>query len=70
MSPTAKALYAQLAKALGVADVPADANGIVHLTVGDDGRVVLVPEDALHADADGAGRRAARRRSTAARCSG
>jgi hypothetical protein len=46
MSPTAKALYAQLAKALGVADVPADANGIVHLTVGDDDRVVLVPEDA------------------------
>ena len=46
MSPTAKALYAQLAKTLGVADLPADANGIVHLTVGDDGRVVLVPEDA------------------------
>jgi len=31
---------------VGVADVPADANGIVHLTVGDDDRVVLVPEDA------------------------
>ena len=46
MSPTAKALYAQLAKTLGVADLPADANGIVHLTVGDDDRVVLVPEDA------------------------
>jgi len=46
MSPTAKALYAQLAKTLGVADVPADANGIVHLTVGEEGRVVLVPEDA------------------------
>ncbi len=46
MSPTAKALYTQLAKALGVAEVPADANGIVQLTVGEDGRVVLVPEDA------------------------
>jgi hypothetical protein len=46
MSPTAKALYTQLAKALGVAEVPADANGIVHLTVGEEGRVVLVPEDA------------------------
>jgi hypothetical protein len=46
MSPTAKALYTQLAKALGVAEVPADANGIVHLTVGEDGRIVLVPEDA------------------------
>ena len=46
MSPTAKALYTQLAKALGVTEVPADANGIVHLTVGEDGRVVLVPEDA------------------------
>ena len=42
MSPTAKALYAQLAKSLGVAEMPADANGIVHLTVGEDGRVVLV----------------------------
>jgi hypothetical protein len=29
-----------------VTEVPADANGIVHLTVGEDGRVVLVPEDA------------------------
>ena len=46
MSPTAKALYAQLAKSLGVAELPADANGIVHLTVGEDGSVVLVPEDA------------------------
>jgi hypothetical protein len=46
MSPTAKALYTQLAKALGAAEVPADANGIVQLTVGEDGRVVLVPEDA------------------------
>jgi len=46
MTPTAKALFTQLAKALGVPEVPADANGIVHLTVGEDGRVVLVPEDA------------------------
>jgi hypothetical protein len=46
MSPAARTLYDQLAKALGVAEVPADASGIVHLAVGDDGRVVLVPEDA------------------------
>ena len=46
MSPSAQALYAQLATALGVEAVPADAQGIVQLDVGDDGRVVLVPEDA------------------------
>jgi len=46
MSPAAKTLFAQLAKALGVAEVPADANGIVHLDVGDDGHVVVIPEDA------------------------
>ena len=46
MSPNAQALYAQLAKALGVPTVPADAQGIVQLNVGDDARVVLVPEDA------------------------
>jgi len=46
MSPTAQALYTQLAKALGVATIPADARGIVQLDVGDEGRVVLVPEDA------------------------
>lgn len=46
MSPAAKTLFDQLAKALGVAEVPADANGIVHLQVGDDGQVVLIPEDA------------------------
>jgi hypothetical protein len=46
MSPSAQALYAQLAKALGVESIPADARGIVQLDVGDDGRVVLVPEDA------------------------
>ena len=46
MSPTAQALYTQLATALGVEAIPADAQGIVQLDVGDDGRVVLVPEDA------------------------
>ena len=46
MSPPAQALYAQLAKALGVDSIPADARGIVQLDVGDEGRVVLVPEDA------------------------
>ena len=46
MSPSAQALYAQLAKALGVDAVPADAQGIVQLDVGDEGRVVVVPEDA------------------------
>lgn len=47
MSPSAQALYAQLAKALGVETIPADAQGIVQLDVGDEGRVVLVPEDAF-----------------------
>lgn len=46
MSPSAQALYAELAKALGVDTIPADAQGIVQLDVGDDGRVMLVPEDA------------------------
>lgn len=46
MSPSAQALYAQLATALGVDSIPADAQGIVQLDLGDDGRVVIVPEDA------------------------
>ncbi|MCE9659857.1 MAG: CesT family type III secretion system chaperone [Burkholderiales bacterium] len=46
MSPSAQALYAQLAQALGVEAIPADAQGIVQLEVGDEGRVVIVPEDA------------------------
>ncbi len=46
MSPSAQALYTQLAKALGVESVPADARGIVQLDVGDEGRIVIVPEDA------------------------
>jgi len=44
MSPSAQALYAQLAKALGVESVLADARGIVQLDVGDEGRVVIVPK--------------------------
>jgi hypothetical protein len=46
MSPSAQTLYARLAKALGIDTVPADAQGIVQLDVGDAGRVVLIPEDA------------------------
>src|SRR5436190_21130615 len=46
MSPSTQTLYNQLAKALGVAAIPADAQGIVQLTVGDDSTLVLVPEDA------------------------
>jgi len=46
MSPSAQALYAQLAKTLGVDAIPTDAQGIVQLNVGDEGRVVIVPEDA------------------------
>lgn len=46
MSPSAQALYAQLAKALGVKEIPADAQGIVQLAVGEGGIVVIVPEDA------------------------
>ncbi len=46
MSPSAQALYTQLAKAIGVPEIPADANGIVQLTVGEGGTVMLVPEDA------------------------
>ena len=47
MSPSAQTLYAQLAAALGIAAIPANAQGIVQLDVGDDGRVVIVPEDAF-----------------------
>jgi hypothetical protein len=46
MSPSAQALYVQLAKALGVPAIPADAQGIVQLAVGEGGTVVIVPEDA------------------------
>lgn len=46
MSPSAQTLYTQLAKAIGVPEIPADANGIVQLNVGEGGTVMLVPEDA------------------------
>lgn len=49
MSPQAQALYKELAQALGVAELPADANGTVQLTITKDdeeGSVVLIPEDA------------------------
>jgi hypothetical protein len=46
MSPSAQALYGQLAQHLGVDAIPADPHGIVQMNVGDDGRVVVVPEDA------------------------
>ena len=46
MFETTQALYAQLAKALGVKAIPADAQGVVQLSVGDDSTLVLVPEDA------------------------
>src|SRR3954471_11959169 len=46
MSPSAQALYAQLAKAVGVDAIPTDGQGIVQLNVGDGDRVVIVPEDA------------------------
>lgn len=46
MPHSAQALYTQLAAALRVERIPADAQGIAELEVGDDGRVVVVPEDA------------------------
>jgi hypothetical protein len=45
MLESTQALYAQLAKALGVPGIPADAQGIVQLSVGDDSTLMLVPED-------------------------
>ena len=45
MVESIETLYAQLAKALGVDAIPTDAKGIVQLSVGDDGTLVLVPED-------------------------
>lgn len=46
MFDTTKALYADLARALGVAKIPADERGVVQLTIGEDASVVLAPEDA------------------------
>jgi hypothetical protein len=40
-----RALYAELAKELGVASLPIDANGGVQLSVGDDITVVMYGED-------------------------
>jgi hypothetical protein len=40
-----QALYDDLAKALGVATLPADANGGVQLTVGENSSVVMFAED-------------------------
>jgi len=45
MFDTTQTLYTELAKALGVPAIPADKQGIVQLSVGDDGSLVLVPED-------------------------
>ena len=42
-----RALYAELAKALGVASLPPDENGGVQLTVGDDITVVMYGQDDL-----------------------
>jgi hypothetical protein len=40
-----QALYAALAKTLGVATLPADENGGIHLTVGENSTVTLFAED-------------------------
>lgn len=45
MADTVTALYAELAKALGVDNILADEHGVVQLTVGDDNTMVLAPED-------------------------
>jgi hypothetical protein len=45
MFETTKALYVQLAKALGVSSIPADAKGLVQLDVEEDSTLALVPED-------------------------
>lgn len=46
MYDTTRTLYAELAKALGVDTIPADARGVVQLTIGEDGdSMVLAPED-------------------------
>ena len=46
MQDSIQALYDQLAKTLGAESVPADANGIVQLDVGEASRVMMIPEDA------------------------
>jgi hypothetical protein len=47
MFPRTQALYAALAKTLGVDSLPADANGGVQLTIGEASSVVLFAEDAF-----------------------
>jgi Tir chaperone protein (CesT) family len=46
MHESIQKLYAELAKELGVDTIPADANGIVQLTIGENSTLVLVPEAA------------------------
>lgn len=46
MFQSTKDLYADLAKALGVAELPADEQGSVQLTVGENSTVVIFAEDA------------------------
>lgn len=45
MFPRTEALYADLAKTLGLETLPADENGGIQLNVGDDSTVVLFAED-------------------------
>ncbi|TDP71535.1 type III secretion system chaperone [Roseateles toxinivorans] len=45
MFKSTETLYADLAKTLGVAELPADASGSLELTIGDDSTVILFAED-------------------------
>jgi hypothetical protein len=47
MFKSTRALYADLAKALGVGALPADASGSIELTIGEDATVILFAEDAF-----------------------
>lgn len=47
MFKSTQALYAELAKALGVSELPADASGSIELTIGDDTTVIMFAEDAF-----------------------
>ena len=44
MHESLRALYAELAKAIGLSSLPADEAGAVQLTIGEDVSVVLFPE--------------------------
>lgn len=46
MAENVTALYTDLAKALDVDKVPADARGVVQLTIGEGNTMILAPEDA------------------------